>query len=53
MKKTRENLEKMKSESLEAVYTHTHTSSFSERIKYFRKRKRPSLKYHWNYIWSI
>ena len=31
MKKTKENIEKMKRESLEAV--HTHTSSFSEQIK--------------------
>ena len=36
MKKTKENIEKMKRESLEAVYT----SSFSEIIKYFRKRKK-------------
>ena len=33
MKKTKENIEKMKRESLEAVHTHTHTSSFSEQIK--------------------
>ena len=36
MRKTRENVEKMKRESLEAVYT----SSFSEIINYFRKRKK-------------
>ena len=36
MRKTRENVEKMKRESLEAVYT----SSFSEIIKYFGKRKK-------------
>ena len=36
MRKTKENIEKMKRESLEAVYT----SSFSETIKYFRKRKK-------------
>ena len=44
MKKTKENIEKLKRESLEAVHTHTHThthtSSFSETIKYFRKRKK-------------
>ena len=36
MRKTRENVEKMKRESLEAVYT----SSFGEIINYFRKRKK-------------
>ena len=40
MRKTKENIEKMKRESLEAVHTHAHTSSFSEIIKYFRKRKK-------------
>ena len=42
MRKTKENIEKMKRESLEAVHTHTHThtNSFSEIIKYFKKRKK-------------
>ncbi len=30
MKKTKENIEKMKRESLEAVHTHTHTHTHTQ-----------------------
>ena len=41
MRETREKIKKANRESLAAVHTHTHThNSFSEIIKYFRKRKK-------------